>query len=137
MSRGRNTRSRGVTGAGSIFPFHHSDNPAVIGGVAVSPATGPLGGLSATIQVRPLPDSSGRTVTVGWYKPPGETIANLRNLGTAVWNAGTSRYELLWTFPGCAELPAPGNVTVIAQATGWDGVTVLGGSSYSLNGRGC
>jgi PKD repeat protein len=110
-------------------------NPAVTG-VALTPTTGPVGGLSVTVRVSPQPVSSGRTVTVGWYKDTGETIANLHNIGTAVWNAGTSKYEVLWTFPSCGALP-DGKANLVAYATGWDGVTAMGLSACLLNGRGC
>jgi hypothetical protein len=111
-------------------------NPAVTALVMIHPDTGPLGGLTTTVTVNPTPVSSGRTVTLGWYKQATETEADLRNIGTMVWNAGTSLYELLWTFPTCGEVGDVG-IRLVASANGWDGVVLQDRVSILLTGRGC
>jgi len=112
-------------------------NRAVTSVVMVDPETGPIGGLSMTVQVSPYPTGVGRTVTLGWYKAATETIADIRSIGTMTWNSGTSLYELLWTFPACVEVSDDEVVNLVAQATGYDGVTQLGSVAVRLIGRGC
>lgn len=112
--------------------------PAVTS-VTISPAGSQvLNGLSARVTLNVLPAVQGHDVFLYWGAN-GTPLRQMALVGQAVWVGAASNYQIMWTFPSCAELPPPGQLAqLLATAQGGSGniLTALN-DSYALTGRGC